>query len=255
MLSAAALGAALLAPLAACGDVGQTKLEFTDTEDVAITEVRLEPGSGDITVSTKDDIKQVEIKRVVRYRGDEPEAKHRIEGTALVLDAECRGWCSVSYLVVAPKGVAVRGSNDSGDLDLTDVSAVDVEVGSGDITVRRASGAVAIDTGSGNVTVSEVTGDATLKTGSGTVAGTDLRGARNAATTDSGDIHLTLGKPGAVQVHSGSGDVEVSVPRGDYRVDARTDSGDTAVDVPNTPGGAHLLDLKADSGDLTLRYA
>ena len=40
-----------------------------------ITEIRLEPGSGDLTVETAD-TKQVEIRRMVRYRSTEPDTSY-----------------------------------------------------------------------------------------------------------------------------------------------------------------------------------
>lgn len=251
VLPAAVLGAALVATLVACGEVAYTRLEFNDTENVAITEIRLEPGSGDLTVETAD-TKQVEIRRMVRYRSNEPDTSYKIEGTTLVLDADCGSWCSVNYEVTAPKGVAVRGGGDSGNINLSGVSAVDVKIDSGNITVTGATGKVAAETDSGNVIVRGATGGVDLMSGSGNIDADQLGGPQNTARADSGNIGLSLITPGAVTAQADSGNIRVQVPSDSYQVEARTDSGRTNVEVPDVPDGKHLLDLSTDSGNITV---
>lgn len=251
VLPAAILGAALVAGLAACGEVAYTRLEFSDTENVAITEIRIEPGSGDITVETAD-TKQVEIRRMVRYRADEPDTSYKIDGTTLILDADCGSWCSVTYEVTAPKGVAVRGGTDSGNINLSGVSTVDMKIESGNVRVDGATGKVAAETGSGNVIVRGATGGVELSTGSGNIDAEQLGGPRNTARADSGNIVLSLIAPGAVTAQADSGNIRVRVPADSYQVEARTDSGRTDIQVPDVADGKYLLDLTTDSGNITV---
>lgn len=239
------------AVLTGCDEIPQTRLDFTDTEKVAIKEIIIEPGSGNVTVRTSD-VAQVEIKRVVRYRGTEPGKTYQVNGAVLQLDVDCGRACSVDYEIVAPKGVAVRGRNGSGDLVLAGVSTVDLHAGSGEIGVSDASGAVTVQAGSGDITVSEVAGNVDLRTGSGNIDARGLGGTQSTARTGSGDITLSLDKAGGVRTHTGSGNVDVTVPTGSYRVDARTGSGDKALGVVNSPTGTYLLDLDTGSGDITL---
>jgi hypothetical protein len=249
---AAAAGAAAFVSLTGCTALAERQLDFTRTEAVKITEITIAPGSGDIVIRTAA-VSTVQIKRVVRYRSSEPGATYRIDGTVLALDTDCGRQCSVSYDILAPHGVAVRGENGSGDLDVTDVSAVAVKVGSGSITVTRASGAVTADTGSGDIRLVDAAAAVSAHTGSGSIDGRGLGGGRVEASTGSGDITLALGTPGAVRARASSGSVELTVPPGGYRVAASTGSGSKNLEVSDEPGASALLDLETGSGDITVK--
>jgi hypothetical protein len=248
----AAVGLVAVAGLVGCEDVAQTRLDYSTTEKVAIKEIVIAPGSGDVTVSTSD-TQQVDIRRVVRYSGAEPDTSYQVNGAVLQLDTECGRLCSVDYEIVAPKGVAIRGELGSGDLSLSGVSTVDLHTGSGNVGITEASGAVKVQAGSGDMTIADVGGDLDARTGSGNIDARGLSGARNTARTGSGDVTLTLLKSGAVRTHTGSGNVDLTVPTGSYRIDARTGSGDKTLGVPSSPTGTYLLDLETGSGDITLR--
>ncbi|SDZ25961.1 Putative adhesin [Micromonospora pattaloongensis] len=249
---AAALGAAALVALPGCAVLAERQLDFTDTEAVKITEITIAPGSGDIVIRTGP-VSAVRIKREVRYRGDEPGATYRIDGAVLAVETDCGRQCSVSYDILAPEGVSVRGENGSGDLELTDVSAIDVTVGSGDITVIRPSGAVTARTGSGDIRLVDAAGGVSARTGSGSIDAHGLGRSRVDAETGSGDITLGLTSPADVRAHASSGSIELTVPSAGYRVAVTTGSGSRNVDVTHEPAGAHLLELETGSGDVTVR--
>jgi len=248
----AAVGVVAIAGLVACDDVSRTRLDFSNTEKVAVKEIVIEPGSGDVTVSTGD-TQQVDIRRVVRYTGNEPDTTYHINGTVLRIDTECGHLCSIDYEILAPKGVAVRGALGSGNLSLSGVSTVDLKTGSGNVGITEATGAVRVQAGSGDMTITEVAGDLDARTGSGNIDARGLGGALTTARTGSGDVTLSLDKGGAVRTHTGSGNVDVAVPTGSYRIDARTGSGEKTLGVTSSPTGEFLLDLETGSGDITLR--
>lgn len=248
---AAATGAFALLALVGCGNLTQRRLDFSDTEAVKVTRITILPGSGDVTVRTGP-VPDTQIKRVVRYQGGEPQTKYRLEGDELFLDTDCGRQCSVSFEVLAPEGVAVVGENGSGDIELTRVGMVDLLVGSGNIQIRGTTAGVRAETGSGDVHVTDVAGTVRLRAGSGNITGRGLRAADVNAETGSGDIRLTLETAASVRAHAGSGSVEVSVPAGAYRVRSHTGSGDATVGVPDDPTAKLLLDVSAESGDLTL---
>lgn len=250
----AVVGVVAVAGLVGCDDVARTRLDYSNTEKVAVKEIIIEPGSGNVTVSTSD-VRQVDIRRVVHYRGSEPDTMYQVDGEVLRIDTECGRFCSIDYEIVAPKGVMIRGGLGSGDLSLSGVSTVDIETGSGNIGIAEASGAVKVKTGSGDMTIADVGGDLDARTGSGNIEARGLAGSANTVRTGSGDISLTLAKSGGVRTHTGSGNVDLSVPTGSYRIDARTGSGEKVLGVPNSPTGTYLLDLETGSGDITLRAA
>jgi DUF4097 and DUF4098 domain-containing protein YvlB len=248
----AAVSLIAVAGLVGCEDVARTRLDYSNTEKVAIKEIVIEPGSGDVTVSTSE-TQQVDIRRVVRYSGDEPDTSYHINGAVLQLATECGRFCTVDYEIVAPKGVAIRGELGSGDLSLNGVSTVDLRNGSGNVGITEASGKVKVQTGSGDMTIADVAGELDARTGSGNIDARGLSGPMNTARTGSGDVTLSLDKSGAVRTHTGSGNVDLAVPAGSYRVDARTGSGDKTLGVTSSPTGTFLLDLETGSGDITLR--
>ncbi|MEQ4303614.1 DUF4097 family beta strand repeat-containing protein [Plantactinospora sp. B6F1] len=248
-------GLALVAmvALAGCDGLAEQRLTYDRTEDVKITEVEVLPGSGDVTVRTGA-VQNVRIKRVVQYRGPEPsDATYRIDGTTLVLDTDCGRHCGVSYDILAPAGIALHGENGSGDIALTALTEVDIKVGSGDIAVTDASGAVRVETGSGDITLDRLPGTVTARAGSGSIEGRSLGAGKVNAQTGSGDIRLTLGTAGSVQASASSGSIELTVPAGDYRVRAHADSGDVDVTVPDDPAAESVLDVRTGSGDITVR--
>lgn len=250
-VTAAVAGLAAAAALGGCDEIQQARLDFSTTERVKITEIRISGGDGGVVVRPGA-AGEVRIDRVVRYRGAEPGKTYRIEGSVLHVETDCGERCGVSYDIHAPAGVAVRGDNGSGDLVLTGVSAVDVKVGSGTVTVTDATGDVKVVTSSGDVRVVNVAGNLTADVSSGSVVARGITGATTQVTTSSGDINLSLDKPGGVRAEASSGDIDLTVPTGTYQIDASADSGTVDVRVPNDPAGRHQLRLHADSGDVTV---
>ena len=228
------VAAAITAGLVAAGSVagcGLSTNRFSDehTEAVALTAITTDGGSGSVTVSSGP-AGSVRVLRHVTYRGTKPGATDQRSGTTLALKTTCGSQCSVSYEVTAPAGVRVSGHSGSGALNLSDVSTVGVDVGSGAVTVRQASGDVNVQTGSGAVRLTGISGPAVVNTGSGAVT-----------------VQVT--GPGNVTVRTGSGAIRVTVPSGvRYRVNASSDSGHVDVNVPTDPAAEHAIDVHSGSG-------
>ncbi|MER5559509.1 DUF4097 family beta strand repeat-containing protein [Streptomyces sp. NPDC058961] len=227
--------------LAACNSINSIdRQSFEDDSALSgkITSVRLENGSGGVTV-TGTDGGSASLHRKVRY--DKGAAKpsaatHRIEGGVLILGG-CSGSCSVQYTVQVPAGIPVSGDVTSGDVSLHGVGTVDVSAGSGDIALDGISGAVKVKTTSGEIT------------------GKGLAGGAIDTRTGSGDVHLTPSKPSNVQIAADSGDVSLTVPSAAYRVSVKTGSGDKDVKVPNDPAGKYEIGVKTGSGDVGVTAA
>jgi hypothetical protein len=249
------LAAAAALALSGC-DVGYTSTEDDKTEQVAITEIRIGGGGGDVTVQPGA-AGQAQIHRKIRYwaNDDEPSRDtYRIEGSILYLDTDCGRRCGVSYDVRVPEGAKVSGENGSGDVRLTGVSTVDIKVSSGDASVTRATGPVRIRVDSGDVRLSDIRADLAATASSGDIRASGIRAATADLKADSGDVSLDLVSPANVTADASSGNINLRVPAGvSYRVDATTSSGDRRVQVPVEPGSPHHLDLHASSGDITVR--
>jgi hypothetical protein len=230
---------------------------FDDQHPVTdqVTEVRLQNGSGNVVLRSRaGGGGDTDIRRHVTYPKDanKPEGvSHRMEGSTLVLDG-CGNRCSVDYEVTVPsKDVRITGLNDSGDVHLEGVAAVEVEVGSGDATVRDVAGVVRVDIGSGDLDVADVGGDSQTVIGSGNARLANMRGAVT-VDSNSGDVEVQMAAALSVRAESGSGNLTVKVPKGAYKVNVDAGSGDKEVGVTNDPNASAELFLRAGSGDVTL---
>ncbi|MEU4215356.1 DUF4097 family beta strand repeat-containing protein [Actinoplanes sp. NPDC026623] len=251
---AVTLIAASAAALAGCGGGIGARLTYDDTEKVKVSEIVLDGGRGNVTVTTAA-IAETRIKRVIRTGGeDDPQDSYRLDGTVLSIDTRCGHQCNVSYEIQAPTGVRVHGKLGSGDISLTEVGSADVTVGSGNVEVDRASGAVSVKSGSGDITVNDLHGAVTLVAGSGNLEARGLTGgAAVRVQASSGDVDVALAEAGPVTARTGSGNVDLAVPDGAYQVKTHTGSGDAElIGVANDPSAKNLLDVQTGSGDVTI---
>lgn len=248
-----ALGlATTLIVLSGCDNLSFRRLDYDNTEAVRITTVRLSGGSGDVVVRGTGPASEVRIKRVVRYQGGEPSnTRYEIKGSELVLNTNCGSRCSISYEVTVPEGVGVQGETSSGNVELTRVGTVDLQVSSGDVRVSGASGAVGVEAQSGNIEVNEAAAAVRLRASSGDISARRLGGTVDAEAS-SGNVNVELDQPASARVHASSGDVTLLVPAGSYQVRSSADSGDKTVTVTDNPAASLVLDGSADSGNLTI---
>ncbi|MFE9958380.1 DUF4097 domain-containing protein [Micromonospora sp. NPDC005299] len=248
----AAAAAASLIVLAGCDTLSFRRLDYDQTEQAKIARITVPAGgAGDVTIRATGPADQVRIKRVVRYEGGEPNTRYEIKGDELVLPSDCGSRCTVSWEVTAPEGVTVRGEASSGNVTLHRVGPVDFTLNSGDINVTEARGEVRASTTSGNIEVVEATGPVRLRASSGDISARRLAAGVDAEAT-SGNLVVELDQPAAARLHATSGDVDLTVPEGRYRVRADAKSGDTDLAVPNDPGSSLLLDVSATSGNVTV---
>jgi hypothetical protein len=105
----------------------------------------------------------------------------------------------------------------------------------GDVSLRGRFGVVQLEVTAGDVTLD------------GSVATADL-------SSTVGDITLELdGVPDGLDVTATTGDLEVTVPAGLYRVETDTNVGDVTVDIPNDASSTTVLRFETTIGDITVR--
>ncbi|MEO3802682.1 DUF4097 family beta strand repeat-containing protein [Nonomuraea sp. B1E8] len=199
------------------GPTEQETASYQVTEKV--TTLRLESGAGD-TVITETGGAAVRVTETLRWSGDDkPTAEHKVEGEALFVTYDCPsnfGSCSVDYKVEVPKGLAV-----------------DLEAGSGNITLR------------------DLTGVIDVKVGSGDVEAAGLGGKKVYAEAGSGNIELKYrSAPDDARLKTGSGDTRLVVPAGTYAVTTDIGSGDENVKVDNDGSSPHKISVSAGSGNV-----
>lgn len=270
VVTATALGIAGLGALSACG-LAFSDETYSDANGVGeeFASVRFTSDAGNITIHTGD---TAAVEREVHYHDEKPGDTFRVRDGVLELDSCPVRNCWIDYEVTVPAGTKVSGQADSGNITLTGVADANVLASSGDVIVEDVPGAVNIEASSGNVDLSGIGGAVVAKAESGNVTANDVRGevTLNASSGDvlargiggaaqvdsaSGNVVVELTAARDVRVAAESGNVEVTVPEAAYRV--RLDSGDGHLDseVRDDRTGTHQLDLRTDSGNITVTQA
>ncbi|MEV5558639.1 DUF4097 family beta strand repeat-containing protein [Nonomuraea wenchangensis] len=215
-------GAALLTGCGLDAVAGPTNKDTVSYEVTdRVTELRLDGASGDAVI-TETDGTAVRVTETLRWRGDsKPKPEHKVEGGALALSYTCPsslGSCGVDYRIEVPKGLAV-----------------DLDSGSGDITLRGLSGNVRVHVGSGDVDAADLTGKNVV------------------ADSGSGNVELKYATaPVSAQLKAGSGDVTLFVPDGAYDVTTDVGSGDATVSVKKDRSSPNKISIRTGSGDISV---
>lgn len=214
-----------------------------------VTDLRVNAGDGHVVVTTGGD-GGVTIHRVVRYQHGTPHPGQRLSDGTLTFSAGCSR-CRVDYDLVVPASVRVWARTDSGQINLTGVSAADAGSDSGSVTVRSVAGTVNARSDSGSLHLDDLAGAVSAATDSGSVHAAGLRSRTVRASSDSGTIRLDFAAaPVSVKASADSGSLHLTVPGGPYAVDVHTDSGGKHINVPVLSTAAARLDLSTDSGSV-----
>ncbi|MGW2185928.1 DUF4097 family beta strand repeat-containing protein [Streptomyces sp. NPDC001719] len=220
--------------ISAC-DLVRKNFEDDTTVSEKITSVRLDSGSGAITLRGKESATTVGLHRYVEYGGDRPQGTtHRVDNGVLVLSG-CGDDCSVAYTVDLPEGLPVTGETSSGEVKLSRT---------GPVTVATSSGAIGL---------TDIHGPVDVRASSGAITGRGLKDGPVKAKSSSGTIDLTMSAPQDVRAEARSGAVTVTTPDGPYHVTARSDSGGKDIAVSDDPSAAHRLDLSTSSGAISVK--
>ncbi|MFF1692190.1 DUF4097 domain-containing protein [Streptomyces sp. NPDC058257] len=228
-------GGLAAAGLSACGP-GET---FEDDASLKeqITSVRLDTGTGSVTLRGREGLDKISVHREITYHGDKPDGStHRVDEGRLTLEG-CGDDCKVDYTVDVPAKVAVDGETSRGDADLSDVGPVDLKTGSGDITLEGAAGEVKARTSNGNIN------------------GKGLRGSRIDTETSNGEIDLTPGKAQDIRAKTSNGELTLNLPDSSYRISVKTGNGDKDIGVRSDPSGDHRIELTSGNGDISVNPA
>ncbi|WP_150460297.1 DUF4097 family beta strand repeat-containing protein [Nesterenkonia ebinurensis] len=110
---------------------------------------------------------------------------------------------------------------------------------------------------SGSITLKDLRGPLSLETSSGRVTGEGLSSDIADTRSTAGSISLEFTeRPSRVEAEATSGNIEVSVPRGEaYRVLTDTASGGITIDVATDPEAESTIDLRTTSGHITVTYS
>ncbi|MFF3758373.1 DUF4097 family beta strand repeat-containing protein [Streptomyces sp. NPDC002185] len=195
-------------------------------------------------VITPADIDEVRVERQVDgwvFMGSGPDASWKLVDGRLTLRVECdavASSCGAVHRIQVPRGVAVSVEDGNGDVTADGFTTpLKVRSDNGDVRVRNVSGALDLGSGNGDVDVED-----------------SVTSARLSVRSDNGGVGISLRTvPRKVDVVTDNGDVTVTVPRAEYAVSGSSDNGDVRLDVPRRDDSEHVVSLRSDNGDLTVR--
>jgi hypothetical protein len=199
-----------------------TTREFTQP----ITRLVADTDNGDVRIRAGADGQPVQVTARVGESFDNARSSETVTNGVLRLTGRC--WfillpdnCGVSYTVTVPPGTVVQ-----------------VTTGTGDAVVDGTSATITVDTGTGDVSVR------------------DVRAARVSAETGTGTVRLEFAAaPEDVVAHSGTGDVDITVPDdgSDYRVVTDSGVGDVTDNLPHNDSSTRSIRAETGTGDVRLK--
>lgn len=188
----------------------------------------------------------------LRYSLIKPRLEHAVSDGTLRLRSRCPATsvrCAVILGSQVPRQTAVSVRTRDASVTVQEVSApVAVTTRSGAVTVDHVIGRVRVDSASGPVTLSGSAGDLAARTVSAPIEAVDIHG-RADLSTDSGPITGNAQAVEVFQARTGSGWVTAAFDTPPQRVEVRSASGEVDVRVP---AGRYRLELQAPAGRVRL---
>jgi hypothetical protein len=201
-----------------------------NAEDIGILEI--ETGAGSLLVTGVAESSTIVVEAIIRVPNQDAEGARKIIESDLDLTLERDNDRAVLRADFAGGGW-LSGHDGSIQLEVTVPEAISLDIndGSGSITVQDVTGDIALDDGSGSIDLARVGGRLTIDDGSGSIAAQQVGG--DVTITDgSGSLKVTRVE-GSVTIDDGSGGVTVSGIAGD--VDIR-EAGSGSLSITDVQG-------------------
>lgn len=240
--------------------------------------VKVTSGNGDMVFRTSRTAHDISVRGHLSGDLARPTFSHQSTATGLDLNSGCNapfGHCNISFTVTAPAGLPVTLddafgnltaghlsgpvslSDNSGDIHTSDLDGrIQLNDQFGNIWASQLRGTMRMVNNSGDINVSGATGDTQLQDSFGNIYLTGLAAASVVATNNSGDITLRFATvPTQVNVTDSFGNVTLILPAGAvaYQVHTHDSFGSTSVSVAQSPTSAHVIRVRNNSGDITIR--
>ncbi len=218
---------------------------FAETKEFdlkGITKVEINNTSGNVKVKGVESGKVTVVADKKKF-GESCTLTMNKTGEVLLIDVKKSGFfgadCHVDFDIQAPKS-----------------AALDVESGSGDLSVTGMQGDLVFVLGSGIVNVDAVVKKLNGKIGSGNITINGLT-AGGQLTAGSGNIAISYNLPpqnGELDIKSGSGNTEIKMPRNSkLHASFFAGSGQLTNEVGDTPQSPFKISMKTGSGNLHIK--
>ena len=227
-----------------------------DVSSVGANSIRIEAGAGELRVEGRSDISQVRVRGTAkansRSRLDDIKLIAERRGNVVFIKADMPEYHgsiwnamhgdyqqALDLVIEVPNSLPLDVVDGSGNAELNNTGAIEIEDGSGELFVRGAHGDVRITDGSGNITIDGVEGSVRVSDGSGNIRSKNVTGNFVVGEDGSGDIDVSS-VGGSLRVENdGSGNIDVDRVAGDFVVDndgsgtIRYDTVKGSVSIPN----------------------
>ena len=206
----------------------------------------IEAGSGFLKIVGKPGINQVIIRgRACASHADllnDIRLTANREGSDVVITANKRErndwsgyhgneYARLDVTIEVPARMAAEIADGSGSIDISNLGAVRIEDGSGDIVGNGLNGDVRVKDGSGGIRLIDVAGRLDIDDGSGSITLRNINGAID-IDDSSGEINIR-GAHNNVRISDSSGSIDVVDVDGDFVVD---DDSSGSIDYDNVKG-------------------
>jgi DUF4097 and DUF4098 domain-containing protein YvlB len=263
--------AALIGVLAVVLFVTRTYSLDTATYPGAIQRLTVDTDSGQVSVVGSDRA-DVLVLWQRRYSLIKPRVDRGVRDGALHLRSRCPAVsfrCAVVLGSQVPGATATSIRTRSATVDLQNLGGpVDVTTQTGQVTLQQVAASIRIVTGSGPVSLATLRGDLVVRTASAPIELRDLQGQADLTTgsaaitgnalalralmarTGSGWVTATFDAPPVhVDLRSVSGQVNVQLPAGHYRLQLDAPAGQVHLDgVVNDPTAPRTIKISAGGG-------
>lgn len=242
-----------------------------------IKTIKLNTASGDIDLKKSA---SSDVKLLVKYSYDDDDYQPIIEqsGSRLTLKEQFSSGNHTgnsSWTLEIPDNISVNLNTGSGDITVGDLSielrsnsgsgnidimkvkgTLDFNTGSGNVEVSEASGELMVNTGSGNIRATKGSGEFSFNAGSGNISLDDLKGDFK-ANVGSGNIRSkNLSLTGSSSFNSGSGDVSVTLSSPlDYNISVNSGSGNSTLNFNgNAISGEVIMTANKKNGNIVAPF-
>lgn len=197
------------------------------------------------------------VEATLQWRGDRaPELESRLAGGTLLVALRCpfrARDCGGDLQVVIPAYTEVNVLNHEGTVSLSRFEGpLDVRVGEGAVTLDEVTGQARVEVEQGTIDLLAPTARFVATTVTGDIRGTDLDVPIAEARSQRGAVDLTFATPpDLADITTASGDIEVSLPSGEYDVDAASRRGSVDLEgITNTSNASSVILARSTGGDI-----
>lgn len=208
-LTCVALAASLLSPLAMADNCRYSRDINFDVAVQGLERLNIDVGAGELNVTGAQQSDMISVRAKVcadsQRKLDDLDLTQDRRGDRLDIASEMgdSGWGSVNLFgssyayidvnIAIPPGLVIDIDDGSGDISLMDVSGdFSIEDGSGGIEIARVIGDLRINDGSGDIRIETVGGNVTIDDdGSGDIRVSNVVGSFETEETGSGDVNYS----------------------------------------------------------------